>query len=130
MRTNALGPFLLTQALASQLVDGGTVANMSSGMSSLGDDPDFNAPSYRISKTALNMATAMLAKALAPRGIKLVALCPGWVQTDMGGSSAEITPAQSVAGLLRVDRQAVARAQRQFHQLAGQGDAVVMTHSL
>ena len=59
VRTNALGPFLLTQALASQLVDGGTVANMSSCMSSLsGDDPDFNAPSYRISKTALNMATA------------------------------------------------------------------------
>jgi NAD(P)-dependent dehydrogenase (short-subunit alcohol dehydrogenase family) len=102
VRTNALGPFLLAQALASQLVDGGTVANMSSGMSSLGDDPDFNAPSYRISKTALNMATAMLAKALAPREIKLVALCPGWVQTDMGGSSAEITPTQSVAGLLRV----------------------------
>ncbi len=57
-----------------------------------GDDPDFNAPSYRISKTALNMATAMLAKALAHRAsIKVVALCPGWVQTDMGGSSAQIT---------------------------------------
>ena len=102
LRTNAMGPFLLTQALDTQLVDGASVANISSGMSSLGDDPEFNAPSYRISKTALNMATALLAKALAPRKIKVVALCPGWVQTDMGGSSAEVPVTQSVEGLLKV----------------------------
>jgi NAD(P)-dependent dehydrogenase (short-subunit alcohol dehydrogenase family) len=102
LRTNAMGPFLLTQALDAQLVDGASVANISSGMSSLGDDPEFNAPSYRISKTALNMATALLAKALAPRKIKVIALCPGWVQTDMGGNSAEIPVSQSVEGLLKV----------------------------
>lgn len=102
LRTNAMGPFLLTQALDAQLADGGTVANMSSMMSSLGDKPEFNAPSYRISKAALNMATAMLARALSPRGIRVVALCPGWVKTDMGGADASLTPQQSVRGLLRV----------------------------
>ncbi len=102
LSTNAAGPFLLTQALSAQLADGGTVANLSSMMSSLGDDPDFHSPSYRISKTALNMATRMLAKALEPRGIAVIALCPGWVQTDMGGPSAQIPAAESVAALLQV----------------------------
>ena len=101
-RTNAMGPFLLTQALTAQLVDGATVANVSSMMSSLSGDPDFNAPSYRISKTALNMATLMLARALAPRGITVLALCPGWVLTDMGGSGAEISATESVSALLQV----------------------------
>ena len=102
LRTNAVGPLLLTQALDAQLAEGATVATLSSMMSSLGDDPTFNAPSYRISKTALNMATVMLARALAPRGITVVALCPGWVLTDMGGEGAQITAAQSVGGMLQV----------------------------
>ncbi|GAB3344735.1 SDR family oxidoreductase [Lysobacter tyrosinilyticus] len=102
LRTNAMGAFLLTQALDSQLADGATVANMSSMMSSLGTRTEFRSPSYCISKAAVNMATVMLAKALAPRGMKVIALCPGWVQTDMGGESAPITATQSVTGLLRV----------------------------
>ena len=110
LRTNAMGPFLLTQALAPQLADarpgqsrpGATVANISSGMGSLGDDPDFHSPSYRISKAALNMATRMLAKALETRAIPVIALCPGWVKTDMGGSSAQVTPPESVSALLQV----------------------------
>ena len=100
LRTNAIGPFMLTQALAPQLARDARVANISSGMGSLGDDPDFHSPSYRISKTALNMATRMLAKALESRGIAVIALCPGWVQTDMGGSGAQITPPESVSALL------------------------------
>ena len=102
LRTNAMGPFLLTQALASQLADHATVANISSGMGSISDDPDFHSPSYRISKAALNMATRMLARALESRGIPVIALCPGWVRTDMGGSSAQITPPESVSALLQV----------------------------
>jgi NAD(P)-dependent dehydrogenase (short-subunit alcohol dehydrogenase family) len=102
LRTNAMGPFLLTQALASQLAERATVANISSGMGSISDDPDFHSPSYRISKAALNMATRMLARALESRGIPVIALCPGWVRTDMGGSSAQITPSESVSALLQM----------------------------
>ncbi|HEY1138699.1 MAG TPA: SDR family oxidoreductase [Lysobacter sp.] len=102
LRTNAMGPFLLTQALASQLAERATVANISSGMGSISDDPDFHSPSYRISKAALNMATRMLAKALESHGVPVIALCPGWVRTDMGGSSAQITPPESVSALLQV----------------------------
>ena len=102
VRTNAFGPLLLAQALAPQLAGGATVANLSSMMASLSTRTEFRSPSYCISKAAQNMATVMLAKALAPRDIKVVALSPGWVQTDMGGDGAEITAAQSAAGLLQV----------------------------
>ena len=102
VRTNAFGPMLLAQALAPQLADGATVANLSSMMASLSTRTEFRAPSYCISKAAQNMATVLLAKALSSRDIKVVALSPGWVQTDMGGDGAEITPAQSAAGLLQV----------------------------
>ena len=106
-RTNAMGPFLLTQALAPRLRDAGSgrgarVANISSELGSIGGLTRFGTPSYNISKAAQNMATALLAGALRPRGIIVVALHPGWVQTDMGGTGATLTPAQSVTGLLRV----------------------------
>jgi NAD(P)-dependent dehydrogenase (short-subunit alcohol dehydrogenase family) len=101
-RTNAMGPFLLTQALAPRLADGARVANITSQLGSIANTTRFGTPSYDISKAAQNMATALLAAALRDRGIVVVALHPGWVQTDMGGSGANVTPADSVAGLLRV----------------------------
>ena len=102
LRVNALGPLLLTEALAPVLADGARVANVSSMMSSLATRNEFRSPGYCMGKAAQNMATVQLAHALRPRGIVVLALCPGWVQTDMGGPGAQITPAQSVEGLLRV----------------------------
>lgn len=102
LRVNALGPLLLTEALAAVLADGARVANISSMMSSLATRNEFRSPGYCMGKAAQNMATVQLAHALRPRGIVVLALCPGWVQTDMGGPGAQITPAQSVEGLLRV----------------------------
>jgi NAD(P)-dependent dehydrogenase (short-subunit alcohol dehydrogenase family) len=101
-RVNAMGPFLLTQALAPRLADGARVANITSQLGSVASTTRFGTPSYNISKAAQNMATALLAAALRERGITVVALHPGWVQTDMGGAGATLTPEQSVAGLLRV----------------------------
>jgi len=101
-RTNAMAPYLLTQALAPLLVDGARVANISSQLGSIANLAAFGTPSYNISKAAQNMATALLAQALHERGIVVVALHPGWVQTDMGGGNAAITPQQSVQGLLQV----------------------------
>jgi NAD(P)-dependent dehydrogenase (short-subunit alcohol dehydrogenase family) len=102
LRVNALGPLLVTEALAPTLADGARVANVSSMMSSLATRQEFRSPGYCMGKAAQNMATVQLAHALRPRGIVVLALCPGWVQTDMGGEGAQITPAQSVEGLLRV----------------------------
>ena len=101
-RTNAMGPFLLTQALAPRLADDARVANITSQLGSIANTTRFGTPSYDIGKAAQNMATALLAAALRERGIVVVALHPGWVQTDMGGAGATVTPADSVSGLLRV----------------------------
>ena len=101
-RINAAGPFLLVQALAGLLADDARIANISTEMGSITQVSRFGAPSYCISKTAQNMATAQLAAALRERGIVVVALHPGWVQTEMGGQNASVTPADSAAGLLKV----------------------------
>jgi NAD(P)-dependent dehydrogenase (short-subunit alcohol dehydrogenase family) len=102
LQVNAVGPFLLAQALAPLLADGATVANLSSVMGSIASRDEFRSPSYCMSKAAQNMGTVLLAKALAPRGIKVVALHPGWVKTDMGGTSANVEAADAARGLLAV----------------------------
>ena len=101
LRTNAIGPFLLTQALAPRLADGGRVAFLSSIMGSIGTRREFRAPSYCTSKAALDMLAVQAAHALAPRGIAVAVLHPGWAQTDMGGAGADVSTQDSVAGLLR-----------------------------
>lgn len=103
-RTNAVGPLLLTQALAPLLARGEAprVANVSSVLGSIAGVREFRTPSYAMSKAALNMATAQLARALAPQGIVVAALHPGWARTDMGGAQAEVEPAAAVAGMLGV----------------------------
>ncbi len=88
LETNALGPLHLAQALAPLLKrsKSARIVNMSSGMGALSDN-DGGYAAYRISKTALNAVTVILAAEL--RGAVAVnAICPGWVKTDMGGAHA------------------------------------------
>ena len=102
LRTNAVGPFLLSQALGPLLVKGApsVVANISSQLGSIARTDDFYTPSYAISKAAQNMATVLLANALRADGVRVVALNPGWVRTDMGGAAAPLTAAESVTWML------------------------------
>ena len=114
LRTNAIGPFLLAQALVPLLCDVApghaddtgsprtVIANISSQLGSIANTTRFGTPSYAISKAAQNMASVLLARALAERGILVLALHPGWVQTEMGGAQAQVAPADAVAGLLQV----------------------------
>ena len=101
-RTNAIGPFLLAQALAPLLNDGARIANLSSVMASIASRGEFRSPSYCASKAAQNMLTVQLAQAVAARDIVVLALHPGWVQTEMGGEHATVPTADAVRGLLQV----------------------------
>ena len=99
MHTNVLGAMQAIPQVA-PLVEaaGGVFAFMSSGMSQIGSVPASNAWLYRTSKAALNMAVAA-AQHDYPAAT-LVTIDPGWVQTDMGGAGAPLTPEESVRGML------------------------------
>jgi NAD(P)-dependent dehydrogenase (short-subunit alcohol dehydrogenase family) len=88
--TNVLGPLRLTQAVVPimQRNGYGRIVNLSSGAGQLADMRS-GFPAYRLSKTALNALTRITASELASTNIKVNAVCPGWVRTDMGGAEAE-----------------------------------------
>src|ERR671916_583170 len=65
----------------------GRIVNISSGMGAL-EEMGGGSPAYRVSKTALNALTRILASELRGSGILVNSVCPGWVRTDMGGSEA------------------------------------------
>jgi NAD(P)-dependent dehydrogenase (short-subunit alcohol dehydrogenase family) len=75
----------------------GCLACITSAMGHIASVKASNAWAYRVSKAALNMAVAS-AQSSYPQAI-LIALSPGWVQTDMGGAGAPLTVEQSVSGM-------------------------------
>ncbi len=106
-RVNAAGPHLMTKAFSDLLrngaVDGrATVVNLTSQLGSIANTQSDTWHSYRASKAALNMCTRLQAAALRDDGVIAVALHPGWVRTDMGGSNARLSPEESVAGMIEV----------------------------
>ena len=101
--TNALGPILLTQALLPLLEAGkpARIINVSSQLASMQNMTD-GWPGYGISKAALNAATRKLAEALAPRVISVNAASPGWVRTEMGGTSAPLSIEHGAQNIVRL----------------------------
>lgn len=90
--TNTVGPLRLIQAVVPIMQKGGygRVVNLSSGAGQLSDMRE-GFPAYRMSKAALNALTRVTAAELGPHTIKVNAMCPGWVKTDMGGANATRT---------------------------------------
>ncbi len=88
LRTNAIGPLLVTQKLLPVLAAQARVINISSSAGKMSDGLYPWAPVYAISKTALNAVTLQLATALGERDIAVNAVCPGWLRTEMGGAEA------------------------------------------
>ena len=106
--TNLIGAVRVAEALLENVAASKRkqIAAISTGMGSmqaLNSTIGFGAVyQYRTSKAALNMAMSILAKELEPRGISVVIFDPGWVQTDMGGANAALTPQESIGGMRRV----------------------------
>ena len=95
--TNCLGAVVVCRALVPLMRAGGygRVVNVSTGMAQLGT-MRAGASGYRISKTALNAVTRMLSEELKDAGIKVNAVCPGHVKTDMGGEDATLSVEEGV----------------------------------
>jgi NAD(P)-dependent dehydrogenase (short-subunit alcohol dehydrogenase family) len=97
LAVNAVAPTLLARRLLPNLADG-KMAAITSRMGSIADSSG-GYLGYRASKAALNAAWYGLSRETR---VPLVLLHPGWVKTDMGGRSAPLDAAQSVAGMRRV----------------------------
>jgi NAD(P)-dependent dehydrogenase (short-subunit alcohol dehydrogenase family) len=106
--TNVLGAMRVAEALIENVAasERKQIVAISTGMGSLqtlestiGLGPAYQ---YRTSKAALNMAMSILGMDVKPRGISVVIFSPGWVQTDMGGANAALTPEQSIRAMRKV----------------------------
>ena len=98
MHTNAMGPMMVLPQVAPILAQSaGTFAVISSHFGSLTLTESSMAVLYRMSKAALNMFIRCAQHDFPEIGC--VALHPGWVQTDMGGAAAPLTPEQSARSL-------------------------------
>ncbi|BFM12348.1 SDR family oxidoreductase [Simiduia litorea] len=97
---NALGPLRVTHALLSQLTSGSKIALITSRMGSVADNSSGGYYGYRMSKAALNIAGKSLAVDLAPKGIAVAILHPGFVQTDMVGHAGDISAVDAAQRLV------------------------------
>ncbi|QTN22451.1 SDR family oxidoreductase [Rhizobacter sp. AJA081-3] len=98
MHANVLAPMRVLPQLADMLAPGAKLALLSSKMGSIGMRAATGSWLYRASKAAANSVLKDISLEWAGKAC-CVSFHPGWVRTDMGGSGADITAEQSVAGM-------------------------------
>jgi NAD(P)-dependent dehydrogenase (short-subunit alcohol dehydrogenase family) len=97
LKTNVMAPLALAESFVDHVArsERKLIVMMTSQMAST-EEANGGAYIYRTSKAALNNVAKNLAEDLASRGIMVLAMDPGWVKTDMGGTSAPLAPEYSV----------------------------------
>ena len=98
MRTNVLAPMRVLPMLTEVLAPGAKLIVLSSRMGSLGLRTNGNSWLYRASKAAVNSVLKDISFGLQDKAV-CVAIHPGWVKTDMGGTGADLDVTQSVADM-------------------------------
>lgn len=106
---NALGPLRASAALLPLVLrsEGRTIANISSEAGSIGDCYRTGWFAYAMSKSALNMQTALLHNHVRQAGGAVLSVHPGWVRTHMQGkldADATYTPDEAAAHIVRLVR--------------------------
>ncbi|MBV1876769.1 MAG: SDR family oxidoreductase [Pseudomonadales bacterium] len=103
---NTMAPLRMLQALKTNLnlPASAKVATITSQMGALSLDMAM-AYAYCASKAALNKVMKLAAIELKKENIQVCVIHPGWVQTDMGGPKADLTAAESAAGIIGVIEQ-------------------------
>jgi len=102
MMTNALAPLRLIDRLADLVPPDGMIAVMSSDLGSISRNTVATWEAYRMSKAALNMGLRSISIRRRSEGRTYLALCPGWVRTDMGGANAQLSIEDSIPHLTDV----------------------------
>lgn len=104
IHVNAVGAVLVAQSFINLLKKGTDpkLINVSSEAGSIEGMGEFRGYNYYGSKAAMNMYTRSLAWDPETEGVTVIAIHPGWVRTDMGGSEAHLSTAESAEGLLQV----------------------------
>ncbi len=109
--TNVFGVIAVTQAFLPLLrrAEAGRIVNVSSILGSLAlhSDPaspifDFKVPAYNTSKSALNAWTVQLAWLLRGTPIKVNAIHPGYVRTDMNGGEGQLSIPEGARSSVRM----------------------------
>ena len=95
---NTVGVLRVCKAVLLMMQPTSRIINISSGMGQM-EGMATGSIAYRLSKSALNALTIVLSQELSSSDIKVNAICPGWVQTDMGGFEATLTVKESVESI-------------------------------
>jgi NAD(P)-dependent dehydrogenase (short-subunit alcohol dehydrogenase family) len=100
-QVNTLGAVRVTEALQEHVArsERRLVVVISTHMASIADIAAPGAYYYRSTKAALNAVMEGLTHELRPKGIGVLILHPGWVQTRMGGEGSSLMPPESVRGM-------------------------------
>lgn len=97
---NTLAPLKTVLAFKDKLSNGSKIGLVTSRVGSIADNSSSHNYAYRSSKTALNMIGKCLSIDLAPEGIALALLHPGYVRTDMTHGNGLIDADEAAAGLI------------------------------
>jgi NAD(P)-dependent dehydrogenase (short-subunit alcohol dehydrogenase family) len=100
MATNALGAMRAVERLHTLVADNGTIAVLSSGRGSVGNNTSGGFEVYRASKAALNQLMRSFAARHADDARALLLLAPGWIRTDMGGAGAGLEIDEAIPPLI------------------------------
>jgi NAD(P)-dependent dehydrogenase (short-subunit alcohol dehydrogenase family) len=122
LAVNTVGPLKLVETFLDNVAAGSErrIAFVSSRMGSITNNLSGGHYAYRASKAGLNAIARSLALDLFHRGIIVVTLHPGWVNTQGGGAEAAIKVEDSVAGMRAVIRRLGNHETGQFMTFAGQ----------
>jgi NAD(P)-dependent dehydrogenase (short-subunit alcohol dehydrogenase family) len=101
---NTFGPLRMVQQFLPLLEKGDhkLILNISSEAGSITDCWRESEFAYSMSKAALNMQSKILQNHLKPRGFKILAVHPGWMRTDMGGTEADIHSDEAAEGIFNL----------------------------